>query len=211
MSSVPGLYAPPSERDVTRLVLEHPLAWVVTSGNGEYAATPLPLRPVVGEQGEVVALLGHFARSNPHHDLARRVRPTVVLFSGPQGYVSPSWMRDRTRFPTWNYAYVQYVVEIEYTDDPAETRAILADLVGAMEHDRPKAWSIEEGGPRYERLVHGIVAFRARILDRRVKFKLAQDERAGEYADIVEALEASSQHELLEWTRRCNATRPPPG
>ena len=211
MSSVPGLYAPPSERDVTRLVLEHPLAWVVTSGNGEYAATPLPLRPVVGEQGEVVALLGHFARSNPHHDLARRVRPTVVLFSGPQAYVSPSWMRDRTRFPTWNYAYVQYVVEIEYTDDPAETRAILADLVGAMEHDRPKAWSIEEGGPRYERLVHGIVAFRARILERRVKFKLAQDERAGEYADIVQALEAAGQHELLEWTRRCNATRPPPG
>jgi len=209
MSSVPGLYAPPSERDVTRLVLEHPLAWLVTSGGGEYAATPLPLRPVVGEQGEVVALLGHFARSNPHHDLARRLRPTVVLFSGPRGYVSPSWMRDRTRFPTWNYAYVQYLVDIEYTDDPAETRAILADLVGAMERDRPKAWSIEEGGPRYEKLVHGIVAFRARILERRVKFKLAQDERAGEYADIVEALESSSQHELLEWTRRCNATRPP--
>ena len=207
MSSVPSLFAPPSERDVTRLVHEHPLAWLVTTGSGEYAATPLPLRPVVGEQGEVVELLGHFARSNPHHELVRRVRPTLVLFTGPQGYVSPSWMRDRTRFPTWNYAYVQYVVDIQYTEDPVETGEILGDLVDAMERDRPNGWSIEEGGPRYSSLVRGIIAFRARILERRVKFKLAQDERAGEYADIVQALEAAGQRELLDWTRRCNATR----
>ena len=206
-SSAPGPFAPPSEHDVTRAVLDHPLAWLVTAGGGEYAATPLPLRPVVGEQGEVVELLGHFARSNPHHELARRVRPTLVLFNGPHGYVSPSWLRDRTRFPTWNYAYVQYVVDIEYTDDPAETERILRDLVGAMEHDRPGAWSIEEGGPRYRQLVRGIIAFHARILERRVKFKLAQDERDGEYADIVQALEAAGQHELLEWTQRCNARR----
>ena len=207
MSSAPGPFAPPSERDVTRLVLEHPLAWLVTIGGGGYAATPLPLRPVVGRHGEVVELLGHFARSNPHHDLVRRVRPTLVLFSGPQGYVSSSWFRDRTRFPTWNYAHVQYLVDIEYTEDPAETGRILRDLVEAMERDRPDAWSIEEAGSRYDRLVRGIVAFRARILERRVKFKLAQDERDGEYADIVQALGASGQHELLEWTRRCNPAR----
>ena len=207
MSSVPSLFAPPSERDVTRLVLEHPLAWLVTTGSGEYAATPLPLRPVVGEQGEVVELLGHFARSNPHHDLARRVRPTLVLFSGPQGYVSPSWMRDRTRFPTWNYAYVQYLVDLEYTEGAVETQENLRDLVDAMEHGRPDPWSIAEGGSRYDRLVHGIAAFRAHILERRVKFKLAQDEREAEYDDIVRALETSGQRELLDWTQRCNPTR----
>jgi predicted FMN-binding regulatory protein PaiB len=137
----------------------------------------------------------------------RRVRPTLVLFSGPQGYVSSSWFRDRTRFPTWNYAYVQYLVDIEYTEHPVETERILRDLVDAMERDRPNAWSIEQGGSRYTQLVRGIIAFRARILERRVKFKLAQDERDGEYADIVQALEATGQHELLEWTQRCNATR----
>jgi predicted FMN-binding regulatory protein PaiB len=207
MSSVPGPFAPPSERDVTRLVLDHPLAWLVTMGGGEYGATPLPLRPVIGENGEVVELLGHFARSNPHHELARRVRPTLVLFSGPQGYVSSSWFRDRTRFPTWNYAYVQYLVDIEYTEDPVETERILRDLVDAMERDRPNAWSIEDGGPRYAQLVRGIIAFHARILDRRVKFKLAQDERDGEFADIVQALDATGQHGLLEWTQRCNTAR----
>ena len=207
MSSAPGPFAPPSERDVTRLVLENPLAWLVTAAAGDFAATPLPLRPVVGEQGEVLELLGHFARSNPHHDLVRRARPTLVLFQGPQGYVSSSWFRDRTRLPTWNYAYVQYVVDIEYTEDPAETERIMRDLVDAMEHGRPRAWSIEDAGPRYAQLVRGIIAFRARILDRRVKFKLGQDERAGEYADIVQALGATDQRELLEWMQRCNAAR----
>ena len=207
MSTVSGPFAPPSERDVTRLVLEHPLAWLVTVGAGEFGATPLPLRPVIDEDGEVVELLGHFARSNPHHELVRRVRPTVVLFSGPQGYVSSSWFRDRTRLPTWNYAYVQYLVDIEYTEDPVETERIMRDLVGAMEQDRPRAWAIEEAGPRYGQLVRHIIAFHARILERRVKFKLAQDERDGEYVDIVQALADGGQHALLEWTQRCNAAR----
>ena len=208
MTSPPGKFAPPSEHDVTRLVLEHPLAWLVTAGAGEFAATPLPLRPVVGEHGEVVELLGHFARSNPHVDVARRVRPTLVLFMGPHGYISSSWLRDRTRVPTWNYLYAQYVVDLEFTDDADTTRDVIGDLVEAMERDRPAAWSMDDAGPRYPQLVRGVIAFRARILERRVKFKLGQDERDSEYADIAQALAATGQQELLEWMQHCNPARP---
>lgn len=207
MSAAPGRFDPPAEADVTRLVLEHPFAWLVTAHDGAFAATPLPLRPVLDAQGAVTALLGHFARSNPHVELLRRVPRTLVLFLGPHGYVSSSWFADRTRTPTWNYATAQYVVDVEFTDDAGETEAVLRDLIAEMEGGRPRAWSLEEMGPRYGRLVSGIVAFRARIVERRVKFKLGQDERDAEYAETTRALAAAGDTELLEWMQRCNASR----
>lgn len=207
MSHPPGKFAPPSPHDVTRLVLEHPFAWVVTSVGSDFAATPLPLRPVVDANGEVVELLGHFARRNPHVELARAAPHSLVLFMGPHGYISSSWLGDRTRTPTWNYATAQYLVALEFTDDPDVTREMVRDLVDAMELGRPRSWSVDEMGARYERLVSGIVAFRARILERRVKFKLGQDERDAEFTDIARALHAGGELELLEWMNRCNAAR----
>ena len=210
MSAVSQKFAPSSEAEVTRLVLEHPFAWLVTmDSNGDFAATPLPLRPVIDQRGEVSALLGHFARSNPHVELLRRVPRTVILFMGPHGYISSSWLRDRTRTPTWNYASAQYLVDIEFIEnDRAATDAIVRDLIGAMEAGRPGAWSSEEMGSRYDRLVSGIIAFRGHIRERRVKFKLGQDERDSEYADIMRALAASSgDRTLFEWMQRAKPTR----
>ena len=62
-------------------------------------------------------------------------------------------------------------------------------------------------GPRHARLVTGIIAFRARIVERRVKFKLGQDERDAEYAEITRALEEAGEQPLLEWMQRCNPAR----
>ncbi|HSG91742.1 MAG TPA: FMN-binding negative transcriptional regulator, partial [Pseudomonadales bacterium] len=148
MTSTPGAFAPSSERDVTRLVLEHPFAWVVSAADGDFKATPLPIRPVVDAAGSVTELRGHFARSNAHVDLLRRVPRALLLFMGPHGYVSSSWLRDRTRTPTWNYAMVQYLVDLEFVEDAERTDALMHDLVDAMEAGRERAWSLDEMGPR---------------------------------------------------------------
>lgn len=208
--SAAGKFDPPTEADITRLVLDHPFAWFVTAQDGAFAATPLPLRPVLDAHGRFDVLLGHFARSNPHVELVRRVPRALLLFQGPHGYVSSSWFTDRTRTPTWNYAVAQFVVDVELVEDEAGTAHVLRDLVGAMEQGRPQAWSIEEMGGRYGQLARGIVAFRARIVERRVKFKLGQDERDAEYADITRALDAAGDRELLEWMQHCNASRSVP-
>ena len=205
--AAPGTFAPPSEADVTRLVREHPFAWVIAADAGDFAATPLPLRPEVDAEGRVTALLGHFARSNPQVELLRSRPRALVLFLGPHGYVSPSWFGDRTRTPTWNYATVQYLVDVGFIDDRPGTDAVLRDLIDAMEEGRPDAWSMEETGPRLERLVTGIVAFRAVVVERRAKFKLGQDERDSEYRDITAALRGAGDDELLAWMERCASRR----
>jgi transcriptional regulator len=200
-------FAPPSEAEVTRLVLEHPLAWVISMSADDYCATSLPLRPVLDSDGGVEQFLGHFARSNGHLELVRRQPRALLLFRGPHGYVSPSWFTDRTQAPTWNYASAQYVVDITLLESEGELDEVLRDLIGAMEAGRPNAWNAAEMGPRYRRLASGIVAFRARIVERRAKYKLGQDERDDVYAEILRALEANGSTELSEWMRRANPDR----
>jgi transcriptional regulator len=204
--AAPGIFDPPSAAAVTRLVQEYPFAWLVSSGAGDFMATPLPLRPETDADGRIIALLGHFARSNPQVELLRRQPRTLVLFMGPHGYISSSWFEDRTRTPTWNYATVQYLVDLQFIDDHEGTEAVMRDLIDTMEAGRPDAWSMEETGPRLERLVTGIVAFRAAVVELRAKFKLGQDERDSEHRDITKALRAAGGGELLTWMERC-ATR----
>jgi transcriptional regulator len=201
-------YAPPSEAEVARLVREHPLAWVVSHADGDFCATALPLRPEgEDETRPIAAFLGHFATSNPHADLVRRAPHALVLFLGLNGYVSPSWMRDRTQAPTWNYASVQYLVDIEPLEAPARRDAVLADAVAAQEAGRPHAWQAGEMGARYATLAKRVLAFRAVVVERRAKFKLGQDERDDVYVDITQALGRDGPSELRAWMERANAAR----
>lgn len=207
MSADDAKFAPPSEADVTRLVTENPLAWVVAAPGEDLFATSLPLRPVLDASGRIERLLGHCARSNPVVNALRRNPRALLLFMGPNEYISPSWMKDRTQAPTWNYATVQYVVEIELIDDDTTLDEVLRDLVGAMEAGRPRAWSTTEMGERYRALARRIIPFAARIRERRAKFKFGQDERDDTYSDIVSGLEAGGLKELREWMRRANSSR----
>lgn len=202
-------YAARSPDDVARLVLENPLAWVVSSSPAAPRSTLLPLRPCFGDDGRITHLLGHFARGNPQVPDLKRQPEATILFLGPQGYLSPSWYADRTQAPTWNYASVEFRVEIQFRDDPESLEAVLRDLRDAMEAGRSDPWRIEDMGDRYHELARRIVAFHAVVREERPRFKLGQDERDDVYADIRRALAASdSDAGLLAWMERFNPDRP---
>jgi transcriptional regulator len=200
-------FDPRSSQDVTRLVHAQPLGWIVSGAGPDVRATVLPLRPVLGVDGEVVRLQGHMARSNPQAEALRADPRALILMLGPHGYVSPSWMEDRTQAPTWNYASAQFLVEATLVDDPAALEAHLRDLVGAMEDGRPRAWSVDEMGERYASLSRRIVAFDARVIETRGKFKLGQDERPDVFADILTGLEGEGAPDLLAWMRDFERSR----
>jgi predicted FMN-binding regulatory protein PaiB len=207
VSSGGDIFAPKNDEQVLRLVLEHPLAWVVSSDAGAFRATPLPLRPRTGADGRIEALEGHMARTNPLFAALQRDARATVLFSGPQGYISPSWVSNRTWAPTWNYAVVQFLVTIAFDETPARLDAHLDDLIGAMERGRPNAWQRAEMGERYDTLKRRIVPFEAKVLEQRAKFKLGQDERDAVFTEITEALSRSDSEALLDWMRELNPGR----
>lgn len=203
-------FEPRSSEDIGALVRQQPLAWVVSGVPGALQATPLPVQLVCDADGTPQTLLGHFSRSNPQvQALAANSRATVLLL-GPHGYISPSWLRDRTRAPTWNYASVMFDVDIQFREERGAADRLLEGLVTQMEAHRPAAWRSEEMGARYEKLVTGIVGFEARILATRSRFKLGQDERDDVFADILRTLDIKDEAALARWMRRFGASRPSP-
>ncbi|MHB8530564.1 MAG: FMN-binding negative transcriptional regulator [Caulobacteraceae bacterium] len=189
-------------QEIARLILENPLAWIVSGEAAGARATPLPLRPRIAADGRIDALVGHFARSNPQvADLEREPRATI-LFLGPHAYISPSWLADRTQAPTWNYAAAKFSVALEWITGEAGLRALLGDLVAAVEKGRENPWRVEEMGERYDRLAGRIVGFVARVIAVEVKLKLGQDDRDDVFADASAALAREAREDVLDWMAR---------
>lgn len=192
-------FQPRSDEDVLRLLREQPFGWLICGSDHTFRASAIPFRPRLDPAGTLVGLWGHLARSNPQVESLRRDARAEILILGANGYISPSWMADRTQAPTWNYASVQFLTTITFMEDDAALERVLRDLVGVMEAGRPKAWRIEDMGERYARLAQRIVAFEANIVETRPKFKLGQDERRDVFADIMTGLEAAEADELRTW------------
>ena len=194
-------------QDLADLAGQHPLAWICSQAAGSQLSTPLPLVPRFAPNGRIEAVEGHFARGNPQVAALRADGNACVLWMGVQGYVSPSWMADRTQAPTWNYATAQLRVAVRLIDGPDAIVAHLRELTERQEAGRPRAWSIDEMGPRLASLAQRVIAFRAEVVDCQERYKLGQDERDDVYADILAGLGAQADPALPAWMRRFNPGR----
>lgn len=183
--------------DVRDLISEYPLAWLLGSAGSAREAAQLPLLGEFEESGGLRSLLGHIPRRHPLVP-ALDARPTaLVLFQGPQAYVSPAHAGVRAWAPTWNFAQLSIEVEVEFLPD--ETGAALASLVNVMEAGRPDPWDAAELGGRYAALEQRVIAFRAHVTRLVGRFKLGQDERA----DIRESIMRSfGDTPLASWMER---------
>ena len=198
-------------QNLVDLVAGHPLAWLCSLGPAGLQATPLPLLLKHDEQGQLTAIEGHFARANPQVEALRRNPQALVLWMGVQGYVSPSWMADRTQAPSWNYASAQCQVTVKFMDDEAGLLRHLRELASAHEAGRPKAWSLDEMGQRLQLLAQRVIGFRAEVSALQQRYKLGQDERDDVLADILGGLGGLSADPqaapLADWMRRFNPSR----
>lgn len=179
-------------RDLKRLISQYPLAWVCSENNQH--ASLLPLLGVFSDRGELVELIGHFARHNPLNDVFRTPAPATVYFTGPHGYISPSQAGRRNWGPTWNYAQAR--IWGEAVIDEALTPEAIDWLVDHMEKGRADPWTAQELGPRYDLLMPLIIAFRVKVNRVSAVFKLGQTEDDPTFASILSNLPDT---ELRAW------------
>lgn len=189
--------------DVLDLIREFPLAWVAPRNDqAAQVATLLPMLADTGADGSVVSLLGHMARRNPLHAALEAQSRAVLLFTGPQGYVSPGLVSNRTWAPTWNYAQVRVEATISFR--PKLGHEALDRLTRTMDVSEQTGWSPRDVGPRYEAMERAIIAFEARVSSISAKFKLGQDESD---QALDEILSGHPDPNLTRWMRRMNPGR----
>jgi len=174
---MPSLFEPRDPALIRRLIDAYPLALLVS---GKFNASPLPLLAEPDGEGDVTALFGHCGRTNPLVADFAEDPSGLIIFSGPDGYVSPSLVSKPDWGPTWNYASLRFRVEVSFV--PEETRSSVERLAEKLEGDR---WSLSRLGARADGMMAAIIAFRARVTGTDHVFKLGQDESDQAHAEIV--------------------------
>jgi transcriptional regulator len=203
------MYTPPhdAEQDesaIRELVVHHPLATVVVpraDGQVEIAHVP------VLHDGTAQRLRLHVARaSRIWKDLLAPDRPgdVVVIFSGPQGYVSPTWYA-KEDVPTWNYAVAHaHVPNPTEMDRPALLR-LLEDIAAANE-DPANAWRLSDHpADSRDAMLRAIVGMELPVARWDARFKLSRNRTADDHARVVEGLERrgrTDDHALADQMRR---------
>ncbi|WP_132911005.1 FMN-binding negative transcriptional regulator [Sphingomonas sp. BK235] len=192
-----SLFSPRRPGDLAKVIDQEVLGLVVTHDEKGFVSTPLPLLAEVDATGEVRALIGHFARANPHVDRATRTPRALVSFMGPHGYISPKMVSKSGWAPTWNYRLAQFDVEIEFADEVASGDTAIRRLVSFMEGAEATDWSVDRVGARYRDLVSRVIAFRAKVISSAGRFKLGQDEDEETFVEIVSAMRDSALAEVM--------------
>jgi transcriptional regulator len=167
---------------------------------GSPVATHLPL--VVKDEGEYGVLEGHFAHANPHwKSLAGQ--NTLVVFSGPHSYVSPTLYAEPLSVPTWNYIAVHAYGTLSLVEDEPGKSALLAGLIETHEPAFADKWRQMPDGFRRSMLA-GIVGFRIPIARIEGKFKLSQNRPEVDRRNVQAAHAAGDpdQRALAAWMAR---------
>lgn len=164
--------------NIVALIRDYPLAWVASR---DLDATLLPLIVECDAHDRPVALVGHYPRRNPQVAAFERDAQALILFNGPQGYVSPTLVSNPTWGATWNYSAIRIVATLGFVPD--ETEDALRRLATQLEP--AGGWRPEQMGARFDQLAQHVIAFRAHIVSCEPQFKLGQDESAATFAEIV--------------------------
>jgi transcriptional regulator len=179
----------------------HSFAVLFGSGaDGASTATHLPL--VVKDEGPHGLLEGHFAKANPHwQSLADQ--QTLVVFSGPHAYISPTHYAEELSVPTWNYIAVHAYGTLELIEEDDAKDALLKSLIAQHEPAYAERWhALPQGFKRS--MLAGIVGFRMPITRIEGKLKLSQNRPAGDRDNIRTAQQSGSPDEqsLAAWMQR---------
>ncbi|MBU3001911.1 FMN-binding negative transcriptional regulator [Paraglaciecola arctica] len=166
---------------------------VMVSSNGHLSATHLPFILDVNE-GEQGSLYAHCARANPHWKNLEN-DTVLVIFTGPHGYISPSWYIKRPAVPTWNYTAVHAYGRVTLLNSQ-ETLDAVDQLTAKYEPKLLIEKHIVTDQIKHK-LLAAIVGFKIELTSIEGKLKLGQNKSEAEQVNIINGLSASSQFEDL--------------
>ncbi len=191
------MYQPPHFRE-DRLAVQHALiraqslGLLITAGPGGLQANHVPFLIDAG-RSERGTLRVHLARANPQlHELAA-VAECLVVFQGPQQYISPSLYPTKREHgkvvPTWNYITVHAWGRPQVNDDATWLRQQVEDLTVQNEGSRPAPWQVSDAPePFVAAQLKGIVGIEIPIARIEGKWKVSQNRPAIDQAGVVAGL-----------------------
>ncbi len=193
------MYQPPAFREdrlEVQSVRAHPLGLLISAGPGGLMANLLPF--LVDTNGARGTLRVHMARANPQWCEFETLEECLVVFQGPQDYVTPSWYATKREtgkvVPTWNYATVHAWGRPRVMNDEMWLRRQIEDLTRSRENLRPAPWAVDDAPADFVAMqMKAIVGIEIEIGRIEGKWKMSQNRPEPDRAGVVEGFLAEGE------------------
>ncbi len=178
-----------------QLIRSHPLGVLVTSGADGLNANHVPFE-IDPNPAPFGTLRAHVARANPvWREFSREVEP-LVIFQGPQAYITPSWYQTKKEtgkvVPTFNYIVVHAYGAMRVIEDADWLRKFVSGLTDRFEAPRAQPWAVTDAPEDFIamqlRAIIGIEIPVARLIG---KWKTSQNRPAADQKGVVAGLRES--------------------
>lgn len=187
------------------LLRSHPLGLLVTQDSaGELAANTMPFLLEADPAGGPGILRAHVARTNPLWRESRTDADSLIVFQGPQAYISPSMYPSKAAtgkvVPTWNYIMVQGRGRLQAIDDTDWLRAFLTRLTERHEATRPVPWAVSDAPEDFiDATLRAIVGIEITLSSLRGKWKVSQNRSRFDQDGVVYGLrsQVGAEAELM--------------
>jgi transcriptional regulator len=162
----------------------------------------MPFQLHVGD-GESGLLRTHVARANPVWQNVSDGDEVLVIFRGPDGYISPNWYRSKPEnprhVPTWNYVAAHAYGRITVHEDETYVRGVVGQLTRAREATEVHPWRMADAPQEYiATMLKAIVGLEVRVERIVTKLKLGQNRELRDIHSAADALKLRGQHALAE-------------
>lgn len=198
---IPSFNRIDDDADIRRFVAKARSAELVTVGpDGFPVAT---LLPVLWDGDTVVA---HMAKANPQWQSLGPGSPALLICSGPQAYISPSWYAAKAEHgrvvPTWNYSAVHLTGTVRVHEDKDWLRDVVTRLTSTHEEGRGEPWRPSDAPERYiEGQLAGIVGLEITVTRIEGKAKLSQNRSEADRRGVIAGLREehdTGAHQIAE-------------
>ena len=174
-------------------------ALVSSSANGLYG-THLPT--VLKDDGANGLIECHLARANPHWKDLADGNEALMIFQGPEGYITPNWYPSKAlhgkAVPTWNYAVVHAYGRPAVVQDKDWLRRHVTELTTQQEASEAQPWAVSDAPENYvDVMLRGIVGFRFAITRLEGKWKMSQNREMPDRQGVVAGLTARASGDDL--------------
>jgi transcriptional regulator len=184
------------------LIIANPLAILVTMSSNGINANHIPLH-LIKDKGRYGSLQGHVARANSvWSDIDKDVE-TLIIFQGPNSYISPSWYPTKQEngkvVPTWNYVTVHAYGKLRVVDDPVWVKSQLELLTNQQEASYDKPWTISDAPVEFtNKMISAVVGIEISISRIIGKWKVSQNQPEVNQTGVVEGLKSLKKPEAMK-------------
>lgn len=169
---------------INEFVQRYPFAFL--TGCDEHnmpVATQVPL--FMEEKNGKHFLSGHIMKNTDHHKAFLHNPQVLVVFTGPNSYISGTWYSDPCMAATWNYMSVHARGTIRFLDGAA-LEEMLQKTSLHFEHNNERSSTVFNNLPLAfrQKVMHYIIAFEIEVQELDTVFKLSQDKDYKSYQNI---------------------------